>query len=720
MKPRQAFPLLLGLAALQGQAQVMYDVEALDIRPAGEDFAPTLVDSGLVITSIRPRAQAIAYTDAATNKPLADLYTVSVHDGKPGHPHLLDGTLCSKFNDGPAAFTPGGDTICFTRNSAGGKRGAADRLALFFATRKGREWSEPIPFAYNGSDFSVMDASFSPDGQLLYFASDRPGGQGGVDLYMCRRDSAGWTAPENLGLQVNSTANELFPSAQADGRLVFASDRDGGLGKLDLYACAKEDGMWIMAKALPAPLNSPGNDLGYAAFPDGQRGYFSSDRGGTDQILRFTQKPEPFHDCTEQVRNSYCFHFEDEGAANTDTLPLRYVWDLGDGTKVAALTTNHCFVKPGTYTVKLDLVDTLSENVYYNQVSYDLEVTDEEQANINALDSAGTGQPILFDTGHTNLPGFTPQEVHWDLGDSSFATGAQVEHGYAQAGIYTVRLDLIGGPDGRGGYEHHCVSRTMKVIDGIQVMQDSAGPQPIAATTGLSKRSTAEVSPAAVDTTGKSGDYSVQLLSSSDRIDLGDARFMPIRPYYPVVERFVPKLRYYTYSIGSGNTALSVYSAYQLAKRANFTESEVKQVAPEEVLDLAHLDKLPLSALNNGVLRFSTVRFKTGESTFDPAFNTTLDTIIAVVLKYPSVDLVIEAHTDDQGSAESNLGLSQARAQSIVDYFLAKGIDAGRLSPVGMGEGRPIATNTTIVGRAQNRRVEFRLSVHNMSDNEPR
>ena len=78
MGARSAPFLLLAALTLHGQAQVTYTVEALNLRPAGEDYAPTLVDSILVFTSVRARDQAIAYTDANTNKPLADLYSASL------------------------------------------------------------------------------------------------------------------------------------------------------------------------------------------------------------------------------------------------------------------------------------------------------------------------------------------------------------------------------------------------------------------------------------------------------------------------------------------------------------------------------------------------------------------------------------------------------------------------------------------------------------------
>ena len=318
---------------------------------------------------------------------------------------------------------------------------------------------------------------------------------------------------------------------------------------------------------------------------------------------------------------------------------------------------------------------------------------------------------------HTNLPGFEPVETHWDLGDGTFTTGEQVAHAFAQAGSYTVRLDLIGGPDGKGGYVNHCVTRTVHVIDGLIAtpgyINASAGGN------GGGRAFTYSELPFDNAHLGAQGaqdvTYTVQLLASKDRLGLNDARFIPVRPYYSITERFLPSVREYTYSIGTGTTPLSVYNAYQLARRSGFTESVVKGLEVEKDLELIQAESLPVEALNKGFLKFSTVRFRTGESNFDPSFNATLDRVLAILQKYTEVELVIEAHTDAIGEDMANLALSQARAQKITDYFITHGITTDRLVPIGYGEEHPVADNNTEAGRARNRRVEFHISVRDHS-----
>ncbi len=99
--------------------------------------------------------------------------------------------------------------------------------------------------------------------------------------------------------------------------------------------------------------------------------------------------------------------------------------------------------------------------------------------------------------------------------------------------------------------------------------------------------------------------------------------------------------------------------------------------------------------------------FEVGSARLSAEAMTLLDEAIEILLANPTTVLAVEGHTDDVGSEEDNLGLSEARAQAVVDYLVAGGVDAARLTAVGYGESRPIADNATADGRAQNRRIEF-------------
>ena len=103
------------------------------------------------------------------------------------------------------------------------------------------------------------------------------------------------------------------------------------------------------------------------------------------------------------------------------------------------------------------------------------------------------------------------------------------------------------------------------------------------------------------------------------------------------------------------------------------------------------------------------IKFKSGSSTIDPASFATLDNAVAVLKEFKDTQIEVGGHTDSAGSARFNQRLSQKRAEAVVEYFKSKGIEAERLSAVGYGEAQPKASNKTRAGRAENRRIEFKL-----------
>jgi outer membrane protein OmpA-like peptidoglycan-associated protein len=101
------------------------------------------------------------------------------------------------------------------------------------------------------------------------------------------------------------------------------------------------------------------------------------------------------------------------------------------------------------------------------------------------------------------------------------------------------------------------------------------------------------------------------------------------------------------------------------------------------------------------------ITFDTGRSAISPTFERSLDEIATSIQSYPGTVVRVEGHTDSTGGAQSNQYLSLQRAQSVTTYLARKGVDTERLQPVGFGESRPVATNDTIQGRTENRRVEI-------------
>jgi outer membrane protein OmpA-like peptidoglycan-associated protein/tetratricopeptide (TPR) repeat protein len=148
---------------------------------------------------------------------------------------------------------------------------------------------QELPF--NDNKYNCVHPAISDDGNTLYFASDMPGGYGGLDLYMVRRNSEGtWGSPVNLGTTVNTAENELFPFIYKD-RIYFSSKGLNGYGGYDIYtAKVALSGIPASPQNMGKPFNSHRDDLAYITYENGRYGYFSSNREnneGKDQVYFF-------------------------------------------------------------------------------------------------------------------------------------------------------------------------------------------------------------------------------------------------------------------------------------------------------------------------------------------------------------------------------------------------------------------------------------------------
>ncbi len=169
------------------------------------------------------------------------------------------------------------------------------------------DWSAPVNLGpVVNTNFAELAPSISKDGLSLYFFSDRPGGFGSNDIWVSQRASVNdpWGPPQNLGPAINTEHDENAPTLSLDShRLYFASDRPGGFGGLDLYVSRRhnkrDDFAWRPPENLGSGVNSFANDAAAASFEDDATGiltlYFHSDRpGGTggDDIYASTLQPD--------------------------------------------------------------------------------------------------------------------------------------------------------------------------------------------------------------------------------------------------------------------------------------------------------------------------------------------------------------------------------------------------------------------------------------------
>lgn len=262
------------------------------------DFSPAFYGNRIVFASSRKKQTAVKTSYNWTNSSYLDLYIVNP-DSATAEP--FSEVINSVYHEGPLTFSKNLDTIIFTRSNysnhkLGKNSEGVNKLKMYQAVKKAGTdiWTNIKELPFNNNEYSVGHPSLSKDGNTLYFTSDMPGGIGGTDIYSASKvsDKNGnntWSEPVNLGPEINSMGNEMFPFTDNEGRLWFASNGLPGLGGLDVFVSEKESGVWSKPVNTGYPMNTRFDDFGYISDNSGRDGYISSDRNnqpGNDDIFR--------------------------------------------------------------------------------------------------------------------------------------------------------------------------------------------------------------------------------------------------------------------------------------------------------------------------------------------------------------------------------------------------------------------------------------------------
>lgn len=284
---------------------VLYAISNEPYNSDQSDFSPHLYKDQVVFVSARDRdlfikkksLSAIDEDEAHLNVFIAPKESIeSEKDIEP----FYGTSLNSPLHDGPIVFFDNQKQVAFTRsNMRNGKpyvnKQGRINFKIFFA-RLGddNQMSRLAEFPFNDDEYSNGHPWVSEDGTTMYYASDMPGGFGGVDLYHSELVNGKWSKPVNLGPKVNTLGDDLYPYVVLDSALYYASNGLGGLGGLDLFVSYKgKDQTFGLPSNLGFPLNTSSDDFALILDNNGREGLFSSNRpggNGYDDIYKFKVK----------------------------------------------------------------------------------------------------------------------------------------------------------------------------------------------------------------------------------------------------------------------------------------------------------------------------------------------------------------------------------------------------------------------------------------------
>jgi len=251
------------------------------------EFSPAYYQNGIVfVTSRKVKGKKEKFYEL--------FYADLDGNGAPIEAREFSVNLNNTKHKAQVTFDREGQTLYFTSNNiekdAENDEKKVAHLKIYEAKKGASDWGNVQELPFNADNFDCAHPTLSADGQKLYFTSNRPGGFGGMDLYFVERTDNGWSNPINLGKDINTEKNELFPFIHSSGNLFFTSNGYQGAGGLDLFMIDISDRKWGQVTNLGQPFNSPEDDLGLILNPEGTRGYFASSRkGGTgkDDIYMF-------------------------------------------------------------------------------------------------------------------------------------------------------------------------------------------------------------------------------------------------------------------------------------------------------------------------------------------------------------------------------------------------------------------------------------------------
>lgn len=736
-------------------AQDSISVSPVSFNTDGREYAPAYHKGSLVFCGDNLNNEGLTYVDKETNKQLTDIYSINIDSSN--HPQLFSKELKTSFHDGPITFSADGNTAYFTRSQRTKRelRNSIEiynTLGVYKATFDGVKWINIEPCSFNSPDFNVGHPYLSKDGKRLYVTSDKPGGYGGLDIYVANIINGNCDSLVNIGKQINSINNEMFPYINGGNRLYFSSDREGGQGGLDIYFSNLLNKKWTASIAVDTTFNSSFDDFGIIYNDSESEGYFCSNRLGSDDIFKFNVVYPPFNDCQELINEILCYEFYEEATLNADSVAMIYEWDFGDGHKERSLETYHCYEKSGMYIVELNIMDPMIDKNFVNEATYELEIESVNQPLIIAADTVSINQSYSVKVRQGKWEDFQITNYYVDYGDSSkIVKNPIIGHRYLKAELLTLKVLISGFSETSNTIETKCFYKNIFVKDGPTILLDSLqlvnsslalDSAYLADSLWLAKEKIfmeeleyANFSAEKIEEFEDS--YFALEIMNSEKSIINDSVMLKIY-YNKVKEIYNDKTGIYSYVLGRSSDPFVFIDEFRLAHKNGFSHAMVKAFEKLEIT-IADLGMIYDNDSGEVKIILNNIQFEYDGYELDADSKKELNKMIDFLKKNNEETIEVGAYTDasrnvekakklfknkglvytkeahDKMSSNYNLNLSKKRANSVVQYLISKGIAKNQLIAKGYGESFPLAPNQNEdgtdnkEGRAKNRRVEFKV-----------
>lgn len=660
----------------------------------------TADESALYFTSRRMNTE----TGGNDNRTIDDKYYEDIwvsfkkEDGTWSESKPISTHVNSWYNEAVIGISPDGQQLLIFKNDKGG--------SIFFSRLEGEDWSyaymlgtDPGDITDINSQYYEPSACLSPDGNTIYFVSDRPGGFGGLDIYKCVKLPTGrWSKATNVGPTINTPFDEDAPFMHPDGvTLFYSSNGHKTMGGYDIFFSFLADSGWLPPQNMGYPINTTDDDIFYVMSTDGRRAYFSSVRpeGKGEKDLYMITIPQRVVIPVTLMKGYVSFTGIKDSMLSFVTITAT---DLETGNLVQE-------VHPNTKTMKYILPLNPGRTGKTYSVKYE---ADGYRPSTEIISVSPEGEYKEIDKNYD----FKPFGAITVYGKVVTRTG-EVIPGVKITAKDNVSKKIVGifSPKDNGMYSFDIPgnggeSYTLSYeADGYLLMNELLDlPSPLVEYDFKKEM--------IMETAKMMGTISVSgLISDKDKSYVKNSKIIVTDNKSGVITgQYTPNSKgEYYFNLERGNDYNISYEApgylfqsenLNVPKDKNYSEIK-KDVILEKI------QKGSKVVLNN-------IFFDSGKATLKKESNVELDKVAKLLNDQTSIKVEIGGHTDNAGKPDANLKLSQSRADAVVQYLILKGIDRNRLIGQGYGDAQPIAANSlngkpNPKGMQMNRRVEFKV-----------
>ena len=740
-----------------------YEVKNVEsINTKRSEFCPIIVNNKLVFVAEKVNDIVDFDKSLTNNQPYLNIFASEIKNNEVKKEKLLSKKVNSNFHDGPITFSGDGKTAAYTRvNYIVNKKNKnfINRAKIYFSEVNGTSFSKSKPFVYNSDDYSCAHPTLSADGTTLFFSSDMPGTIGAQDIWMCKKNGDSWDKPVNLGFDVNTSGDEVFPSLKKDGILYFSSNGLPGFGDLDIFTAKQVEGKWLMQRNEGLFLNSKSDDFG-VTFLNDTVGYFSSNREGgkgEDDIYwyKYTNKNISIdgtilltENASDPAKGVKVYLLDDKGKAIDSTKTDNkgyFVFKNLDADK--------------TYMAEVEGSDVNLKNKsrYY--------LADKNSKIARITHDNGPGQKFVF----RNLP-IDPNGMPDLYNNDDLSLAGNLLYGENPSKPIANKKIIIKNEFGDiveetttnefGAFAFRNLPLDQNYS--LSIVDDEL---PLDTKIILTNKSGKEVKIARSDSKGgfkfsllsvdknAIADLSVEdkdlvmalngYLYDQDKKAIGNAK-VTIFDKAEVIENIITdeKGRFafknlgadknYLFSIDDSDPRFTNVTKIYIADSRGRIYREIKRNSSGKFqFDLIDTDKSALGGYSvddpwlevlnmknkqkqESITIIESLYYAYGDFKIDAAGQNILDKVITVLNSNKNLNIELSSHTDSRSSDVFNLALSQKRAKAAVDYIISKGINKSRLKAVGYGESRLLNNckndaPCTEEEHAKNRRTEFKI-----------